>query len=213
MACATTDRTAGDESLTVSRSSSITCSMYGSRSEGDASVQSEPMMRADFVRALVLVVRRPRSTTGMISASEGASMRCTNEVVISASSAASVHFVGSEYAARSVGTTLLTSGLRTTAAIFSSALAPECLTLGCESFTAIASRGTTSGRHTASCLGAHIASEPISRIAPWRARHWCTSIASSTVGRIFFTPCAESRDTIDAAAADAICRTSLSVSA
>lgn len=113
-----------------------------------------PMICAAILRVSVLRSRKARSTTGMMSASEGASMKCTNWVSSSVCRHAEVLCEGSCTAASSTGTMAWISGLRMTEPMTLSAAPPACCTRVCESLSTSMRRGTMLGRQPDSCLGA-----------------------------------------------------------
>mmetsp|Transcript_21110 Transcript_21110/g.50936 ORF Transcript_21110/g.50936 Transcript_21110/m.50936 type:complete len:204 (-) Transcript_21110:3962-4573(-) len=141
--------------------SRIDCLMIGIRSPryGDTSLGSEtrlhmlPTIVAAFFLESAELCLRPRCTTGMRSASDGASTAFTNVVSITTSSALAV-LSGLESDSRSSGAIARISGFLITFPTWPSAVIAPSRTLGWVSDTAFAMTGTIVGRHVPSWRGA-----------------------------------------------------------
>mmetsp|Transcript_43206 Transcript_43206/g.109356 ORF Transcript_43206/g.109356 Transcript_43206/m.109356 type:complete len:286 (-) Transcript_43206:1516-2373(-) len=213
MALAAVARTSGSGSTSAFCSSGISRGTYGSMSLGSLiSWHMLPTMRAARFLVSPLRSRRPRCTTGRMSARLGASMVLTNTVLSTTSRQLLVCLLGSASAASRLGTSRCTSGLRITLPTSCSASRALPCTLGCGSPSTSPSRGTMVGRQVDSCFGAQYAMEPSSCVEPCLVRHLSSSRPLSSEGSTSFTPCPESCPMMARAAPSVASRTAGCVS-
>mmetsp|Transcript_12687 Transcript_12687/g.30626 ORF Transcript_12687/g.30626 Transcript_12687/m.30626 type:complete len:258 (+) Transcript_12687:2-775(+) len=192
-AAAAVARTSGMGSTSAFCSSGSSSGTYGDMSlESATSAHMFPAILAAFFLRSALRSRRPRVSTGTMSARDGASTVFTKVVSSRMSRHGRVLSAGRAMAPRRYTDSAWISGLRMTSPMALRAKVAASTTLGWVSMSVSLRRGTIWGRQAPSCLGAHADMAPRSCTEPCLVRQALSSRPFMSAGSTSLTPCADS---------------------